>query len=112
MYAALPTDPEVTSEHLYGQITSEDVDEGHFGADDTRNKDTLPLPFGLHANFLTTCIGLLTLTTLWLPIPFLHYYDIEPFLAPPDTRTILAITGIALSGVVYNAGFMVGIPAL
>ncbi|KAF5385321.1 hypothetical protein D9615_001506 [Tricholomella constricta] len=105
-YAALSTDPEVVSDRLYDQIPSENLSVAQCNTADHANA-VHPLPFGLHANFLTTCMGLLTLVILWLPIPFLHYFDIEPFMLPPNSKTTLAIAGISLSGVVFNAGFMV-----
>lgn len=63
--------------------------------------------FGLHPNFLTSCIGLCTLVFLWIPIPFLHYFGIETFRLPPDLRTWASVLAVALCGVAYNAGFMV-----
>ncbi|KAF8078643.1 hypothetical protein FPV67DRAFT_1557902 [Lyophyllum atratum] len=109
-YAALPTDPEVVSERLYDHIPSDDTSVTEYGApsDATGHGNAIyPPPFGLHANLLTSCIGLLTFTILWLPVPFLHLFGGEPFILPPDAKTTLAIAGIALSGVVFNAGFMV-----
>ncbi|KAG6825315.1 hypothetical protein H0H92_004087, partial [Tricholoma furcatifolium] len=106
-YAALSTDPEV----MYDQVPSEDheppqSDENPLLNADRMNGPSTP-PFGLPTNFLTSIIGLLTFITLWLPIPFLHYAGVEPFRPPPNFTTILAISGISLSGIVYNASFMV-----
>ncbi|KAH0838285.1 dihydrofolate reductase-like domain-containing protein [Lanmaoa asiatica] len=67
-----------------------------------------PPPFGLHSNLITATIGLCTLLVFWIPIPLLHYYQIESFRLPPNASTVMAITGIAASGVVFNAGLMVG----
>ncbi|KAJ7576800.1 hypothetical protein C8J56DRAFT_971620 [Mycena floridula] len=66
-----------------------------------------PLPFGLHANMLTSSIGVCTFAILWIPIPFLHYYRIEPFRIPPDLATVWEIIGVAAGGVVFNAGIMI-----
>ena len=108
-YAALPTETEVLSDPLYDPI---------FDADPSTSSDEAPTnmvlhtntanvpPFGLHANLLTSTIGLLTLTLLWLPMPLLHHFDIEKFALPKNTIPVLAISGIALTGVIFNAAFM------
>ncbi|GLB36132.1 hypothetical protein LshimejAT787_0304200 [Lyophyllum shimeji] len=104
-YAALPTDPEVVSERLYDRIPSEgpSAAQDDASSDAAGHRDAIHFPpFGLHANLLTSCIGLLTLTILWLPIPFLDYFGGEPFVLPPDAKTVLAIAGIALSGVLLG----------
>ena len=66
-----------------------------------------PLPFGLHPNLLTSLVGILTLLFLWVPLPVLHHVGAEPFHWPTNWYVTLVISGIALSGVVFNAGFMV-----
>ena len=66
-----------------------------------------PPPFGLHPNLLTSLVGVLTFLFLWIPLPVLHYVGAEPFHWPTNWYVALAISGIALSGVVFNAGFMV-----
>jgi len=66
-----------------------------------------PPPFGLHPNLLTSLAGVLTFLFLWIPLPVLHYVGAEPFHWPTNWLVTLAISGIALSGVVFNAGFMV-----
>jgi drug/metabolite transporter (DMT)-like permease len=113
-YATLPSDPEHEEGPLYNQIlTSEEslsmrqdsVDPEAVGL--VPESTVLPPPFGLHPNLLTTLAGLVTLAVLWLPIPVLHYIGAEPFRLPPDFRTVFAIGGVALSGVFFNAGFMV-----
>jgi drug/metabolite transporter (DMT)-like permease len=105
-YAALPNDPELAPEHdLYSSLPSED-DPSSFSA---RTDDAMqPPPFGLHPNLLTSLIGLCTFVLLWIPLPFLHWTGIEPFAFPKDGKTVFTIAGIAFSGVLYNAGFMVG----
>ncbi|KAF5313178.1 hypothetical protein D9619_003283 [Psilocybe cf. subviscida] len=108
IYAALPSDPELAAELQYEAIP-DDVEESggetSFGAH-AADADA-QLPFGLHPNLLTSLLGLATLLILWIPIPFLHWSGAEVFRLPPDFHTVLSITGIALSGVVFNSGFMV-----
>lgn len=109
-YAALPSDPEVASEGLYSQLPVSEEPQA-VAAGDAPNLEVqdmvYPPPFGLHPNLLTSAIGLCTLTILWIPLPVLHYLNIEPFALPPDSATYLAIAGIATGGVIFNAGFMV-----
>lgn len=64
-------------------------------------------PFGLYSNFVTSCIGFATLVLLWIPIPFLHWTGSEPFFLPQNAQTLGAIIGIALTGSIFNAGFMI-----
>ena len=66
-----------------------------------------PPPFGLHPTLLTSLVGLATGTVLWIAFPILDYLDMEPFRLPPNSRVAFGIAGIALSGVVFNSGFMV-----
>lgn len=66
-----------------------------------------PPPFGLHPNLLTSLAGILTLLFLWIPLPILHYAGAETFHWPTNWSVVLGISGIALSGVMFNAGFMV-----
>ncbi|KAG6890422.1 hypothetical protein C0995_008776 [Termitomyces sp. Mi166 len=109
-YAALSTDPDAVSKDFYEPLPNEDPAGSH--SDSTLlNVTTCPNgvpnpPFGLYANFLTCAIGLLTFFILWLPIPFLHYLGAEPFSLPSNLETLLAIAGISLSGVIFNAGLM------
>jgi hypothetical protein len=105
-YVALPSDPEVASERPYAQIPASEEPALHESDGDVQNM-LYPPPFGLHANFLTSSIGLCTLVILWTPIPILHYFGIEPFALPSNGTTVLSIAGIALGGVVFNASFMV-----
>ena len=68
----------------------------------------VPPPFAFHPNFLTSLIGVFTLTTLWIPIPIMGALNIgQPFALPPDLQTWGYIAGIAISGVIFNGGFMV-----
>lgn len=109
IYAALPSDPEVTSEILYERILDEQTDVGHYNVPNEVAADhsLSPPPFGLHPNLLTSAVGLATLILLWIPIPILNATGAETFRLPPDGITVLAIGGIALGGVVFNAGFMI-----
>jgi drug/metabolite transporter (DMT)-like permease len=104
-YCALPNDPEVIHHATYQPIF--DANEPNIDSDPDP-----PVPYGLHPNLLTTGIGVMTFLTLWIPLPFLHYFGIESFALPKDLRTVLAISGICLSGVVFNSGFMVSSPFL
>lgn len=108
IYAALPSDPEVASDLMYEHIPDDVEDETTTGA--THLDPTVavyPPPFGFHPNLLTSLLGFMTLITLWIPIPFLHWSGAEVFRVPPNALTAISIAGIALGGVVFNAGFMV-----
>ncbi|KAL1951894.1 hypothetical protein VTO73DRAFT_1043 [Trametes versicolor] len=111
IHAALPDDPEVQAD-LYTPIpeadsTGEDeevpLDEPLLVADDIIH----PLPFGLYPNFLTSAIGVCTMLVLWIPVPIIHALGIEPFEMPQTGATYGVIAGIALTGAIFNAGFMV-----
>ncbi|KAJ7038231.1 hypothetical protein C8F04DRAFT_1089985 [Mycena alexandri] len=110
-YAALPSDPELVAEAEYEHLaTAEDSPDVQYDAPDGMldNEDTVyPPPFGLHPNLLTSAIGLCTLSVLWIFLPVLHYTGTELFLLPDSFLITFTIVGIALSGVVFNAGFMV-----
>jgi drug/metabolite transporter (DMT)-like permease len=105
-YAALPSDPEFLSELHYDEIPTEDPPVASYNETTTGDSIKPSLPFGLYANTLTSVIGLLTFSTVWILIPVFHYLDIERFRLPNDITTCLVIAGIALSGVIFNAGFM------
>ncbi|KAF7985362.1 hypothetical protein HWV62_6591 [Athelia sp. TMB] len=83
------------------------VDEASVVGEDVEADHAVPPPPGLHANLLTSVIGFFTFALLWLPIPLLDYFNIEPFTLPPTVHTYLTIAGIAGTGVLYNAGFMI-----
>ncbi|KAJ7786279.1 hypothetical protein B0H16DRAFT_1708473 [Mycena metata] len=110
-YAALPSDPELVAEAEYEHLaTDEDSPDVQYDAPNVTldNENTVyPPPFGLHPNLLTSAIGLCTLSVLWIFLPVLHYTGIELFLLPDSFLTTFTIVGIALSGVVFNAGFMI-----
>ena len=108
-YIALSSDPESTADSGHYQPLP---DRANVTLDDEvailrTNEIIYPPPFGLHPNLITATIGLCTLLVFWIPIPFLHYHKIETFRLPPNGSTLLAIAGIAVSGVVFNAGIMV-----
>ena len=112
IYAALPSDPEVAAERLYESIPEDDEESVSLTNDNTINgvdaSDAVyPPPFGFHPNLLTSLLGFFTLTIMWIPIPFLHWSGAEIFRLPSNAWTLFSIAGIALSGVVFNAGFMV-----
>ncbi|KAH6917403.1 hypothetical protein BKA70DRAFT_1418152 [Coprinopsis sp. MPI-PUGE-AT-0042] len=116
IYAALPSDPEVAHDRsLYEQVLSDeerdplDADpNGSFAGNEPDTHDALyPPPFGLHPNFLTSVIGCITCLVLWIPIPFLHWSGIEIFVLPSNWITLFSMMGIALGGMVFNAGFMI-----
>jgi drug/metabolite transporter (DMT)-like permease len=100
-YAALPSDPELhDSDRSYEQLVTSDSDA-------SPDKGVYPPPFGLYPNLVTSLLGLATFLLLGVFIPVLHYTGVEPFRLPPDLFTLLTIVGIAVSGVMFNAGYMV-----
>jgi len=111
MYAALPSDPEVQGDFAYTPITptSEDPpDEIEVPLDDMPETDAVePPPFALYPNLWTSAIGVCTFLLLWIPIPFLQLFGIVRFELPANAWTVFVIAGIALGGVVFNAGFMI-----
>jgi drug/metabolite transporter (DMT)-like permease len=68
-----------------------------------------PPPFGLYPNLLTGGIGLMTLSSLWIMLPILHYSGYERFRLPDNLTLVLSIAGIAGSGLVFMAGLLVPI---
>nr|ODN95571.1 hypothetical protein L204_04112 [Cryptococcus depauperatus CBS 7855] len=72
----------------------------------------VPLPPALHANFLTSCIGLATFLFLWPPILWLHWMGYEIFqwpggLGDDATKIWLGLGVVTWGGSIYNAGLMV-----
>ncbi|KAF7310896.1 hypothetical protein HMN09_00632800 [Mycena chlorophos] len=109
-HAALPNDPEVIAERAYEYLPGNEDDEEEIRepVHPTIQDDVVyPPPFGLHPNLITSAIGLCTLAILWIFIPILHHLDIEPFVAPDSPAIVFTIIGIAATGVIFNAGFMV-----
>ncbi|KAI0094865.1 hypothetical protein BDY19DRAFT_914994 [Irpex rosettiformis] len=112
MYAALPTDPhEIDSGSVaadsYEPIISEEEEWDETHPPEDKDDMIYPPPFGLYANFLTTCIGACTFLLLCIPLPILHFLDAEKFRLPTDITTISAIAAISLTGVIFNAGLMI-----
>ncbi|KAF7347850.1 hypothetical protein MVEN_01542600 [Mycena venus] len=112
-YAALPSDPELVAEAAeYEHLPTSDLEspDVQYEAPDVslESDDAVyPPPFGLHPNLLTSAIGLCTMCVLWIFLPVLHHTGVEPFVLPSNFTITFTIVGIALSGVVFNAGFMV-----
>lgn len=108
-YVALPAEPEKLSDGLYERVSSNPEDGG--AAEDEvyvyDREDVIYPPFGLYPNLLTSLIGLLTFAFLWIPIPILSWYGAEPFSFPANWATLFTVMSIALSGMLFNAGFMV-----
>ncbi|WVQ75117.1 hypothetical protein IAR50_004726 [Cryptococcus sp. DSM 104548] len=72
----------------------------------------VPLPPALHANFMTSCIGVATFLFLWPPIIWLHWMGYEVFQWPGDAGESVAmiwggLAAVAWGGALYNAGLMV-----
>ena len=101
-YAALPSDP---SEFIYHEVASEEPVISP-PSETLPNNSIAPLPFGLYANLLTSVMGIITLAIVWIFIPICHYLNVEPFMLPANLTTCLVIVGIALGGIIFNAGFM------
>jgi len=57
------------------------------------------LPLALHANMLTSLIGVLTLCFFWIPIPLLHWLGWERFELPWGNMGYLFV--VCLTGAVY-----------
>ncbi|KAG2159841.1 uncharacterized protein EDB93DRAFT_1112213 [Suillus bovinus] len=112
-YVALPSDLEPAAEppqYSHVPTSAEQVDDEETVASPSPvagDKVAHSLPFGLHSNFLTACIGVCTLSVLWVPLIVLHYYGIEKFGLPSNMVTFVAIAGICITGVIFNAGFMI-----
>jgi hypothetical protein len=84
--------------------------------DDARNSSSLPLvrqdpetqtrtslPLAVHANFLTSLIGVATLALFWIPIPLLHWSGLEEFELPWGHFGLLAV--ICTMGATYVSPF-------
>lgn len=57
------------------------------------------LPLALHANMLTSMIGVMTLCFFWIPIPFLHWIGWEAFELPWGSWGLMAI--VCATGAIY-----------
>ncbi|KAF8516382.1 hypothetical protein JB92DRAFT_2788449 [Gautieria morchelliformis] len=71
------------------------------------NEETEKPPFGLYANFLTSCMGICTVLSLATGFPILHWLSVERFTLPPDSLTLWCVVAIAIAGVVFNSCFMI-----
>ncbi|KAJ4486098.1 hypothetical protein J3R30DRAFT_3655365 [Lentinula aciculospora] len=114
-YVSLPSVPEF-SEDYRPLSASEDIESDMaphattylIGSEQFISDDTVyPPPFGLYSNFWTSAIGSCTFAVLWIPLPILHWLGIETFTLPGSFSTVAAIAGIALTGSMFNAGFMI-----
>lgn len=111
-YAALPSDPELIADQNHYHPNLDDYTEISSGeaaslVESVKEDVVYPPPFGLHPDLLVSFAGLLTLVILWIPLPLLHYSGIERFRLPGNLTTSIAIAGIAVGGMVFNAGFTV-----
>ncbi|KAK1229694.1 hypothetical protein PQX77_007256 [Marasmius sp. AFHP31] len=108
-YAALSSDPDAEGmdREDYQRLPEEEDTEGGRRLSGYREDSEEAPPFGLHSNFLTSSIGLCTLLLLWIPLPILHWSGAEPFRLPSSMTTVSTIGAIALTGSLFNAGFMI-----
>ncbi|OAA33431.1 Drug/metabolite transporter [Moelleriella libera RCEF 2490] len=65
-----------------------------------------PVRGTIFANVFGSCIGFFTLTVLWIPLPFLHWLDIERF-EVPDAHTCALILVAVLSNALFSGCFLV-----
>ncbi|TFY62906.1 hypothetical protein EVJ58_g3555 [Rhodofomes roseus] len=110
LYAALPSDPEELLDAepragAYARIPSETELEEDVVA--IEPAPSITPPFGLYPNMLTSAIGVCTLLVLWIPIPLLHIFGVVRFALPTTSAQVLSIVGISITGVMFNAGFMI-----
>lgn len=109
LYAALPTDPEELFDAEPAGPYTRIPTESELEEDDALEpaQGTIVPPFGLFPNMLTSFIGICTFLLLWIPIPILQFLGVAHFALPTTRAQILSIVGISLTGVTFNAGFMV-----
>jgi hypothetical protein len=114
-YAALPNDSEDDEDDSVAPFAYESLSEAsdsrpslvadrHQSSEDEEKEKP---PFGLYANFLTSCMGACTALSLAIGFPLLHWLSVERFRLPPDSITFWCVVAIALSGVFFNSCFMV-----
>ena len=117
-YAALPNESEEINEDesttpFAYESLSEASNSGPslvLGRSNSReDEETEKPPFGLYANFLTSCMGICTALSLGIGFPILHWLSLERFTLPPDRTTFWCVVAIAASGVTFNSCFMVSI---
>ncbi|QRV76317.1 transmembrane protein [Ceratobasidium sp. AG-Ba] len=94
--------PDAHREEAYEPLQTEegDVEQRNVTQED-------PLPFGLFANFITSTAGIATLGALWIPIAVMQWTGGGNFELPPDGWTTACVAAIAVSGLTFNAGFMI-----
>ncbi|KAB8346030.1 hypothetical protein FH972_023082 [Carpinus fangiana] len=69
-------------------------------------EDTSPGRSMIFANFVGSCIGLFTLTVLWIPLPILHWTGLELWeWPPPQARWMLALSVFA--NAIFSGSFLV-----
>ncbi len=109
IYATLPSGPESKQDSFYQAIPEDEelAAEREASAVALDDEAIYPPPFGLHANLLTSLMGVVTCLVLGIFLPILHNIGLEIFHWPSDVRIIASIVGIALGGVVFNSGLMV-----
>ncbi|KAG8764793.1 hypothetical protein FRC12_007892 [Ceratobasidium sp. 428] len=95
--------PDAYREENYEPLETDEAETGPRNTD--RNEDRLP--FGLFANFITSTAGLATLGALWVPMAIMHWAGESKFELPPDRWTTMCVAAIAVSGLTFNAGFMI-----
>lgn len=67
---------------------------------------TSPVRSMVFANLFGACIGLFTLTVLWIPLPILHILNIERF-EIPEASTCWLILAATLSNATFSGSFLV-----
>ncbi|KAK7694694.1 hypothetical protein QCA50_001882 [Cerrena zonata] len=114
MYATLPGDPEadldgvdVPPQSAYEAIPEDIEDRIQIEALSSQDDIVYPPPFALFPNMLTSTIGVCTFLFLWVPMPIMQSFGWTTYHLPANMQTVSAILGIALSGLVFNAGFMI-----
>ncbi|KAG9046264.1 hypothetical protein FS837_004761 [Tulasnella sp. UAMH 9824] len=71
-------------------------------------KPPYSLPFGLHANFFSWTVGMITLFLFWIPLYFINIMKLGPPVElPPNSRVWLYAGLISVLTVIYDAGNMV-----
>ncbi|KAJ3779197.1 hypothetical protein FB446DRAFT_711296 [Lentinula raphanica] len=107
---SLPSDPEFSEDYRPVSAFEDpehDVVNNSTDSNEPEESPSCSPPFGLYSNFWTSAIGACTFAILWIPLPILHWSGIETFALPANSLTVGAIAGIALSGSIFNAGFMI-----
>jgi drug/metabolite transporter (DMT)-like permease len=110
-YAAISSDPEFVPGGEYLPLP-DSANHATAGLSEGCNAElddlVYPPPFGLHPNLLACGIGLMSLFTLWILLPIVHYSGYERFRLPDSPSVILSIAGVACTGLVFNSGILVG----